>query len=1174
MEPRSGRHAVVEPAGPEVSVATGNLDLPQFEPRDVGSAEQLMLSRMPEGHMITTHSSMALLEGKVDAEKLKEALFWAILRHPMLRAAAREPTVLAKDTGPFFHGGQDGRWRWEPTSLTKEEIVQRALVVEEVSGDFDAKCKERFEASLDKTTFDLENGPLWKLRLLRQAGFRGPRGGRSTLLFSFVHSVDDQKSANILLHELLTHMESAEKGERIEDPTPAALPASLEDVFLQDELDVQKLAGYALSQATAGAKPFMQLPSALRAAERNVRKNFVLNPAQPIAKERNLTVPTASAEGNAKLLMAEAVSPQSGFWSESRQNLVAFRHLPAQQLSQLRQLCRENNVTVSMAVAVAALLAASDISNDDMDFAYEAYRMLLGVDMRRFAPGGDWTQGTMAYASGALDFMLRLLPKSGQAYSAEHENASIRSKIGGVPFWDLARASAFAVREWAEKGYAAESTRLFDIGIRLLRMDNIIRETANDPNTLGRAYSVTVSNAGVYGQGPDDGRYGSLRLDKIYFGISTAISGSFMSASCLTVNGDLLVTAHSAAPVANRSELDSFADSMIRSLAVAAMEPVPRASMGTPPVDNPIDPRGGLPWYYLLETPKGTLQCPKYEDVRSPTLPAFNVDKYVGVWYELAFHDITQCNGCGCTRFNMTRHGNVIEDMFTVTCPWPWKKGVDGPWLPGYNANGNRRMNMWTCNMTMYYKPAEPGVMLETGFGQEFDNMVLEIWSDPEITAETGYEYTRAIQFQCLGSEQDGITFTGINFLSRVPIVKPSMFQEMFNRARALGLEPYGSNDMHVVEHAPWLHIELGHLQQGADIRRAPMRRGWENALSGLFLYLQGISALRSEQDCSAQPLRRSHFGREGFVQLRLPANVADILLNLFAACALQVQVIERLCLAFAILPASATLVLQGFGLRGSLGRETKPTAWSRAGEGLGHCERSVEHFKGRRPLERPPPAIILQGILGTEGGRAKLEGEIKSFYAERGFGFISCQKVFEMMRCDVFFTLNEVFDVEASQVEEKVRKGVKCSFFFTLNKDSRPQARVVRLEKGTADDDRPAHQSSKFDKTEAEDEKYTGRIKSFNPAKGYGFISCDETFARFNRDVFLHHSQLNGFKAGDEVNFRIFVDRTKADAQAKALDVQARGMMAGGFAGIMSWTCVSQRFTAILKKQCLRQNF
>ena len=41
-----------------------------------------------------------------------------------------------------------------------------------------------------------------------------------------------------------------------------------------------------------------------------------------------------------------------------------------------------------------------------------------------------------------------------------------------------------------------------------------------------------------------------------------------------------------------------------------------------------------------------------------------------------------------------------------------------------------------------------------------FDNMVLEIWSDPEITAETGYEYTRAIQFQCLGIGPLGCSFS------------------------------------------------------------------------------------------------------------------------------------------------------------------------------------------------------------------------------------------------------------------------------------------------------------------------------------------------------------------------------------------------------------------------------
>ena len=36
-----------------------------------------------------------------------------------------------------------------------------------------------------------------------------------------------------------------------------------------------------------------------------------------------------------------------------------------------------------MAVAVAGLLASSDVSNDEKDFGYEAYRLLLGVDLRR-----------------------------------------------------------------------------------------------------------------------------------------------------------------------------------------------------------------------------------------------------------------------------------------------------------------------------------------------------------------------------------------------------------------------------------------------------------------------------------------------------------------------------------------------------------------------------------------------------------------------------------------------------------------------------------------------------------------------------------------------------------------------------------------------------------------------
>lgn len=61
-------------------------------------------------------------------------------------------------------------------------------------------------------------------------------------------------------------------------------------------------------------------------------------------------------------------------------------------------------------------------------------------------------------------------------------------------------------------------------------------------------------------------------------------------------------------------------------------------------------------------------------------------DLYSGVWYELAYHDVTQANYfCGCTRFNFTkRSATFIEDMFTTTCPMT---GI----LPGTDFLRNKR---------------------------------------------------------------------------------------------------------------------------------------------------------------------------------------------------------------------------------------------------------------------------------------------------------------------------------------------------------------------------------------------------------------------------------------------------------------------------------------------------
>lgn len=54
----------------------------------------------------------------------------------------------------------------------------------------------------------------------------------------------------------------------------------------------------------------------------------------------------------------------------------------------------------------------------------------------------------------------------------------------------------------------------------------------------------------------------------------------------------------------------------------------------------------------------------------------------------------------------------------------------------------------------------------------------------------------------------------------------------------------------------------------------------------------------------------------------------------------------------------------------------------------------------------------------------------------------------------------------------------------------------------------------------QAQSGMYVGRIKSYNPDKGFGFIDCYRTFEIYQRDVFLHKSYIGDFSVGDVVMF------------------------------------------------------
>eukprot|EP00930_Biecheleria_cincta_P082372 TRINITY_DN72111_c0_g1_i1.p1 TRINITY_DN72111_c0_g1~~TRINITY_DN72111_c0_g1_i1.p1 ORF type:complete len:348 (-),score=64.90 TRINITY_DN72111_c0_g1_i1:12-1055(-) len=184
------------------------------------------------------------------------------------------------------------------------------------------------------------------------------------------------------------------------------------------------------------------------------------------------------------------------------------------------------------------------------------------------------------------------------------------------------------------------------------------------------------------------------------------------------------------------------------------------------------------------------------------------------------------------------------------------------------------------------------------------------------------------------------------------------------------------------------------------------------------------------------------------------------------------------------------------------------------------------------------PPPVILAGLYSSG---LRMMGEVKSFSSEKGYGFINSQHVKSTLGCDVYFQQKEVGDIPASEL----KAGLPVSFYCKLNRQGKPQGRLLRIDRRSTttpqcrdgevepqEEPSPVQQSCDHDAMEAG--PYVGTIKSFREEKGYGFIACEQTHQRFNRDVFLHYSQLREFKVGDKVKFKICIDSKQGDIEGK----------------------------------------
>mmetsp|Transcript_158929 Transcript_158929/g.289776 ORF Transcript_158929/g.289776 Transcript_158929/m.289776 type:complete len:586 (-) Transcript_158929:103-1860(-) len=92
-------------------------------------------------------------------------------------------------------------------------------------------------------------------------------------------------------------------------------------------------------------------------------------------------------------------------------------------------------------------------------------------------------------------------------------------------------------------------------------------------------------------------------------------------------------------------------------------------------------------------------------------------------------------------------------------------------------------------------------------------------------------------------------------------------------------------------------------------------------------------------------------------------------------------------------------------------------------------------------------------------------------------------------------------------------------------------------------------------------DMRFSGRVKSFHSANGFGFIECEELHRRFQRDVFVHRSQINECTVGMEVYFRIFLN-SKGQPQAACLEKRSAAD-AGAAAEDCSAACAARETTS-----------
>jgi hypothetical protein len=406
-----------------------------------------------------------------------------------------------------------------------------------------------------------------------------PSSKRSAWVFCFNHGTDDQQSVNIIVKDLLEYIYSNDKGienndlstEIKEGHAPMkngfAFPKCVEDA-IAPEVPSWKTFKWSIFQLQNQAASAMILPSILRIQEK------YLNP-------------------------------------DNRSTFLEYFNLTKEETTALRLACRSNGVTITMALSAAILCLTSSFFQNNVDengvqeaLVTKKLRFLLSVGLRSYgmpdmtdtvpsvisstsndkemtqdkknSAMGDWTGGTVACASGAVDFVV---PVPG---SITNETRNIYDKLkmsngwgfdtnvaldkeAWVDFWTIAKSCKEKAKDVIEgENFIPESVRLFGLGMKYVDILKVVEEEARSPVTIGRGYSCGVSNVGIADLPKIPlGSSNNFRVVEAYYGTSHARNGVYCLLSSITIEDSLCGCLQFTSPLISVEDAKLFKDCLV-----------------------------------------------------------------------------------------------------------------------------------------------------------------------------------------------------------------------------------------------------------------------------------------------------------------------------------------------------------------------------------------------------------------------------------------------------------------------------------------------------------------------------------------------------------------------------------------------------------------------------------